>query len=202
MDIQHTEQEHMLFKQELKNSLKEFYALTETEDYMGVILRAHIYIEKDLSRLIELLLLRPEKIKLPYFSSKLDAAYAMGAIDENWYSPLNKLNKIRNKYAHDFGYEFTNKEYDDLVSTLSKEARDEFMNNLEDYEFIQQIINSTTLSETEFDLKKKLQILISEMMIYVKQLSQTIEVTAEDIYLGQKIKYLDLKIERLAQIKE
>lgn len=192
----------MLFKEELKSSFKEFYSLTETEDYMGVILRAHIYIEKDLSRLIELLLLRPEKIKLPYFSSKLDAAYAMGAIDENWYSPLNKLNKIRNKYAHDFGYEFTNKEYDDLVSTLSKEARDEFMNNLEDYEFIQQIINSTTLSETEFDLKKKLQILISEMMIYVKQLSQTIEDTSKDIYLGQKIKHLELRMERLGQIEK
>jgi len=192
----------LLFKEELKSSFKEFYSLTETEDYMGVILRAHIYIEKDLSRLIELLLLRPEKIKLPYFSSKLDAAYAMGAIDENWYSPLNKLNKIRNKYAHDFGYEFTNKEYDDLVSTLSKEARDEFMNNLEDYEFIQQIINSTTLSETEFDLKKKLQILISEMMIYVKQLSQTIEDTSKDIYLGQKIKHLELRMERLGQIEK
>jgi hypothetical protein len=104
-NIYYTEQENLYYKNELIKAITEFMNYTKSEDFMGIILRAQIYIENDLDILLNKLLIHPEKIKLQFFAAKLDAAFALGAIDEEWYGVFRKFNSIRNSYAHDFKYD-------------------------------------------------------------------------------------------------
>lgn len=165
----YNDKEIQYMKESMKKSISEFMSYTESEDYMGIILRAQIYIENDLNELIKKLLIHPEKISLQFFSAKLDAAYALGAIDDEWYGALKKFNRLRNKYAHDFGYELKTSDYEDLISTLSKDAKKEFQINLEREKWFIAFTNKIDADPQNLDLKYKLRILLSDFMLYIRQ---------------------------------
>lgn len=80
-----------------------FKHLNELE---GLILRAHLIIEKNLNRIIELIIInpsyRPEKFT---FSQKLEIAKMLGAIAPEFESPIRLLNKLRNQIAHSFHFD-------------------------------------------------------------------------------------------------
>lgn len=192
--------ENEYYKTEIKEAISEFMTYTQSEDFMGIILRAQIYIEKDLNALIEKLVISPRKIKLQFFSAKLDAAYALGAIDQEWYGAFNKFNKIRNKYAHDYGYEFKQSDYDELISTLSKGAKEEFKTNLELEQWFISILNSIKGTSQEIDLKYKLRVLLSDFMLHIKQQNQSFEILWDEINITKKAEILERKIALLKQL--
>jgi hypothetical protein len=71
------------------------------EDVLGVVLRAHNYIEALLARLLDALVPSPEylmKLNLDY-SEKVDLSVAMG-LGLEYACPLKALGSIRNKFAH------------------------------------------------------------------------------------------------------
>ena len=182
-------------KEELKFAIKEFMKYTESEDYMGVILRGHLYIENELTQLIKKILIKPDKISLPYFATKLDAAYALGAIADEWYGAFKKMNKIRNKYAHDLGYEFVEEDFSDLISTLSKDAKYEYVKNLERKEILndfRKVIDGNTYETT---LKDRLRLLLSDFMIYIKQQNQMIDLVWKEICVTKEAEILGWRIE-------
>lgn len=183
---------------EYKETIKDFMEYTKSEDFMGIILRGHLYIENELSILIKNALINPKAIKLPYFSSKLDAAFSMGIIEEKWYGAFKKLNKTRNKYAHDLGYEFTEKDYEDLVSTLSKEDREEFLKDLKykDLE-ISLIRHLTGGKKKEITLKEKTIILLSNFLGYLKLQNQRIDLVLGETTAIKQIELLDRQKQKL-----
>ena len=184
------------FKEELKLAIKEFMKYTESEDYMGVILRGHLYIENELTQLIQKILIKPDKISLPYFSTKLDAAYALGAIDDEWYGAFKKMNKIRNKYAHDLGYEFVEEDFSDLISTLSKDAKYEYVKNLAREEILNDFRKAIDGNTYETTLKDRLRLLFSDFMIYIKQQNQTIDLVWKEICVTKEAEILGWRIEK------
>jgi len=199
-----TETQH--FRNEIKTAIHDFMEYTESEDILGIILRAQIYIENDLDILLRKLLTHPEKISLQFFSAKLDAAYALGGIDDDWYHALKKLNKIRNKCAHDFKYKFTEDDYNDLISTLSKDAKNEFQHNLKQEEWANEIIAAfnnkptTTLSQ-----KYQLRVLLSDFMLYMMQQHQSISYVWKEINLTKESQLLEerqLLLQKLISQKE
>lgn len=176
---------------EYKQTIKEFMSYTISEDFMGIILRGHLFIENELSTLIRNVLINPSKIDLPYFSTKLDAAFSLGVIDEQWYGAFKKMNKVRNKYAHDLGYEFTNKDYDDLVSTLSKEAKEEFIEDLRVDEIGHYLTQAISGKDKEtVSLKEKTRILLSNFLAYLKLQNLQIASMIKEIYLQKLIDIL------------
>jgi hypothetical protein len=197
---EYSEQENQYYKNEIKKSITEFMDYTKSEDFMGIILRAQIYIENDLDILINKLLLHPEKISLQFFAAKLDAAYSLGAIDDEWYGAFRKFNKLRNKYAHDFMYEFTENDYSDLVSTLSKDAKDEYIADLRNQEILNKVIDSYNNRNTPVDLNLKLRILLSEFMLYMKQQHQAFAFLWKEIDCAKQAQILDDKIELLKEL--
>ena len=197
----YSEIESSYYKKQIKEAITDFMNYTESEDYIGIILRAQIYIETDIDILLNNLLIHPNKISLQFFSAKLDAAYALGGIDDEWYHALKNFNKLRNKCAHDFKFEFTENDYNSLISTLSKDAKNNFLINLQHEELINTILSMFNDNPSQpLSLKYKLRVLLSDFMLYMMQQHQSILYLWKEISLtkeAQIIKERKLLIEEL-----
>lgn len=76
------------------------------DEEISPILKGHIFIEKVLETLISKNLSAPKALfnRTRSFELKTDLAFAMGLINENYYSAFKAINKIRNNYAHKHDY--------------------------------------------------------------------------------------------------
>ena len=76
------------------------------DEEMSPILKGHIFIEKILETAISNNLENPFAFfnKNRSYDMKVDLAYAMGILDEKYYSSFKAINKIRNSYAHKHDY--------------------------------------------------------------------------------------------------
>ncbi|MFC0559691.1 hypothetical protein [Halalkalibacter alkalisediminis] len=84
---------------------------------LAIILRAHLYIESKLLRLLELSFKRPKELDLNKmnFSMKVKLLAAMDVLTIFERESINNLNKIRNKLAHDLNYEVSQDDIEDLL---------------------------------------------------------------------------------------
>ena len=86
------------------------------DEEISPILKGHIFIEKILETLISNHLKKPKAFfnKNRSFDMKVDLAYAMGLLDEKYYSSFKSINKIRNNYAHKHNYKVSIEELNSL----------------------------------------------------------------------------------------
>ncbi|MCG6232253.1 hypothetical protein [Vibrio furnissii] len=87
----------------------DFHSALDNEDELGSVIRVHLHIEYYVNELLKLLAVEPQSIlsmKLDY-SSKLDLLVALG-VDEQTKPMLFQLGRLRNKFAHDLGYQLNN----------------------------------------------------------------------------------------------
>jgi len=70
------------------------------ESLLQVILRVHLYIERELNTMLNELNLDAKGIHNNRFKTKLDIIYKLSVIDMKLYDVLTKLNSIRNEFAH------------------------------------------------------------------------------------------------------
>lgn len=96
------------------------------EDEIGLIVRAHLYVEVGLNRLIESVLVNRNALKVAdlKFSLKLRLARALGAIEENDQRACMVLNKLRNDFAHDLQSELTEQNESDLFKALGADMQE------------------------------------------------------------------------------
>jgi hypothetical protein len=102
----------------------EFQLSLQGEDELGVVIRAHIYIESKLNALLERLLSSPkhlEKMNLEY-SQRVQLAVAMGLLPQ-YESPLLALGTLRNHFAHRPGTKLSKDKVNNLYSSLSSEDK-------------------------------------------------------------------------------
>lgn len=72
----------------------------KNESILHVILRVHLYIERELNIILNELNLDATGIHNNRFKTKLDIIYKLSMIDKKLYDVLTKLNSIRNEFAH------------------------------------------------------------------------------------------------------
>lgn len=190
---------------EFVKTRKEFFTFTESEDILGIILRGHIIIEGELINLLERTLVKPDIIKLskkPY-SSNLKLAASLGLVDQEWLSPFNKLNEFRNKFAHHQGYEFEDKDYDDLLSTLSKEDKQEFLKDLENANLSENIKKKYGVPSENFEenLKFKIKMLISFLWSYLKLQILLLDSLLKNLYLLKQIDLLSMEKQKIDTVE-
>jgi len=70
------------------------------ESLLQVILRVHLYTERELNTMLNELNLDVKGIHNNRFKTKLDIIYKLSVIDMKLYDVLTKLNSIRNEFAH------------------------------------------------------------------------------------------------------
>lgn len=142
-------------KEEAKKLHKAFMQATKSSEILIVILKAHLYMEQELIRSLTDTLLDEKILSGTTFRQKLDLARSIGVIDDI-YGALGKVNSIRNSYAHSIDYSFDEKIFEDLLSTLSKADKDDF---LSDYEEMKLLFFDGTIPELNF----KLQVLLGNI---------------------------------------
>ncbi|MDD9177073.1 hypothetical protein PVK63_19645 [Aliivibrio sp. S2TY2] len=71
------------------------------EDELGMVIRAHIYLEQHIDKYLSLVAYEPayiDKMRLD-FSDRLRLSVALG-LDESFYKPITQLTNLRNRFAH------------------------------------------------------------------------------------------------------
>ena len=140
---------------ESKQLNKKFMQDTKSDDILVIFLKAHLYIERELIKILTETIIDENILKSTTFRQKLDLANSMGLLD-GYYGVLGKINSIRNNFAHNIDYKFDEKVYDDLLSTLTKIDKDDF---LSEYEMWKNILYTKDIPEFKF----KLQLLLSNI---------------------------------------
>lgn len=105
---------------------RDFMKDTKSNEILIIILKSHLYIERELIKILTETIIDQKILKGTTFKQKLDLANSMGIID-GFYGSLGKVNSIRNSYAHDLDFTIDEKIFEDLLSTLPKEDKDDFL---------------------------------------------------------------------------
>ena len=110
---------------EIYKTAKKFSEDTEGEDELQVILRGHLYIEHELEKSLRLKLVEPDYIlgSRFMFASKVNLAAALGLLPKDIKKIYEKLNSIRNNYAHRLDFKITDKHLNDIVSCMSESVK-------------------------------------------------------------------------------
>lgn len=139
---------------EPKEMYRSFINDTKSSEILIIILKAHLYIERELINMLTETIIDYKIISTSTFRQKLELANSMGLI-YGYYGVLGKVNSIRNNYAHNIAYEISEKEFEDIISTLTKEDKKDFV---EDYKNLFYLYDG---SIPEFNFK--IQILLSNI---------------------------------------
>ena len=154
--------DNVILKAYYKKSYDEFINFmvdTKSKEMLIVVLRTHLYIERELISMLTETILDEKVLQGTNFKNKLDLAHSMGMLGDN-YNVLNKINSIRNKYAHYMDYEFDEKEFEDLLSTLSKEDKKAY---LEDFVSRRAMFDDKSIPEFNF----KAQLLFTSIWVNI-----------------------------------
>ena len=103
---------------------RSFYVALTGQDEIGVVIRAHIYIEQLVNEALERLIPYPdpmEAMRLDY-SQRVHLLVALG-LKEQHLSPLLALGRLRNKFAHKLDAGLTEGVVNDFFRTFDGENR-------------------------------------------------------------------------------
>jgi hypothetical protein len=108
--------------EETKNFSREFSKALQGEDELGVIIRAHIYIESELDKYLAKSLTDYGQLGRLDYGMKVRLALASG-LRRDLKAPLNALEGLRNKFAHQLGMTLTAADVDNFYNTFGKTER-------------------------------------------------------------------------------
>lgn len=90
-------------------------------DELTIVLKCHLFTEYILDQIIVKKLKRRSKILEYKFSQKVEILYSADLIPSYLYKNISYLNKIRNKFAHNLGYDISQEKLE-LIEMDGKKA--------------------------------------------------------------------------------
>jgi hypothetical protein len=104
----------------IRNYGAEFTRQLNDPDPFVFIIKGHLYIEALINAIINGAFLEPSQLELDYmsFDRKVKLCVAAGIIPIEVGRVINKLNQIRNKFAHNLWPSITNKDERDLLNVF------------------------------------------------------------------------------------
>ena len=113
------------FESEGRELLNKFNEDTKSEDELQVVLRGHLYLEHEIEKLLRFVLVEPDYILTNrfMFMNKVNLGVALGLIPEELAKVYEKLNRLRNNFAHKLDFKITDKNLDDIVSRMNENMR-------------------------------------------------------------------------------
>lgn len=114
-----------------------FYAALEGQDDLGVVVRAHIYIEEELRHFVRVKAPAPEFVDFDGldYSATLTLALILG-LPEKFKAPLKTLGSLRNKFSHRPGMAIDRSAARDLYVKLGPTAQKELRDALKKTQLI------------------------------------------------------------------
>jgi hypothetical protein len=95
-----------------------FIDALNSEDDLGMVVRAHIHIEHELKEFVTAAAPRPDQVKFPDYDGTIRLALVLG-LDATLKPALNAIGKLRNKFSHRLGMKLGSQEVNDLFAALS-----------------------------------------------------------------------------------
>lgn len=137
----------------------------QNEETLVVILRLHLYAEKELESVLKSIFVNSQKyIGENYtFINKLDLIYNLGYMEKTLYDAVLKLNWVRNKLAHNLDYEKNTDIYSILKDGLSN-------NILKEHKLD---VDRHVLIHKDIDNEKKIRILLVNVWLQLKIFSSS-----------------------------
>ena len=119
--------------EEFEERLDKFNKDIDDQNIMHILVKAHLYVEFELEKLLLNFVKYPEHIKLEHmkFSQKQNLVLALGLVPIKERNSLKHLNKIRNDIAHNLEYEFDARVLDDLIQQFSIENKEKYKKDIE-----------------------------------------------------------------------
>ena len=102
--------------------LATFIDALNSEDDLGMVVRAHIHIEHELREFVTSAAPRPDQVKEMNFDGTIRLALVLG-LDATLKPPLNAIGNLRNKFSHRLGMKLGSQEVNDLFATLSPQQK-------------------------------------------------------------------------------
>lgn len=97
------------------------------EDPLGVLLRAHMFIEQDMNAIVAARVAYPDLLpRRPGFMVALKLVCAMGAVPADTLRFYERLNGLRNSMAHRLDFELTAAHQSELLDLIPPAFRDRF----------------------------------------------------------------------------
>jgi hypothetical protein len=103
-----------------REDVKSFLGEVFSTDTLTFVIRAHLYAESKLIRLLSDSLPNPRALDIERmsFSRKVDLAHALTLVDETTRRTLTLLNKLRNRFAHNLKSEISDNDLSTFVECL------------------------------------------------------------------------------------
>lgn len=102
---------------------KEMIKEISSSDLLSATLKTQMYVEREINDLIEYFMPNVKTISNLKFASKLKLIYELGILDKELFDVINKLNRIRNGFAHELNFD-ENKCYEVLMDSLSGKIKE------------------------------------------------------------------------------
>src|SRR6266436_3435780 len=102
--------------------LATFIDALNSEDDLGMVVRAHIHIEHELREFVTSAAPRPDQVKEMNFDGTIRLALVLG-LDATLKPALNAIGNLRNKFSHRLGMKLGSQEVNDLFATLSPQDK-------------------------------------------------------------------------------
>jgi hypothetical protein len=90
-----------------------------SDDLLGLVLRAHLWVERELEAIITALLPFPERLRRRWsFGHRLELVAALGILDEKDVPGYEDLDDLRNRLAHRFNYQLSEQDQEALLRKM------------------------------------------------------------------------------------
>lgn len=96
----------------------------DDNDLLGVVLRAHMLVEREFTEILEAPLPHPERLHQQWsFIHRLELVGALGIVDDTEMQAYYYLDKLRNRAAHRLNYEFQIGDQKKLIAEMPQSFR-------------------------------------------------------------------------------
>ncbi|MEH7554310.1 hypothetical protein V7165_02850 [Priestia megaterium] len=179
------EKETEILLENLAQDIGQFLEDTKGDNILQVVLRGHLYIERELNYFLEVALENPEELikGRTFYGQKLNIACAIGILSKDDKKSFEKIGELRNSYAHKWGFELEEENLDNLSSSFRGKLK-EFYDNFNEL--------------TMYDLISRLKTIMAVMFSYLKFLcmqyktiKRTKEIQLESYELYQRAEELE-----------
>jgi len=132
---------------------------TRGENILQIVLRGHLYIERELTSFLEIALEEPGELLKgrTFYGQKLNIARSIGILSKGDKKSFEKVGELRNSYAHKWGFELEESHFNKLVDSFSGKLK-------ERYDHVKKKNSNESLAT-------KVKIAIGTMWIYLRALS-------------------------------
>lgn len=138
------------------DDFKTFILDTESDDELQVVLRGHLYIESELTKMIRLTLVYPDEILNHRFMymNKVNLAISLGILKKENKTVFQKINSLRNNFAHNLDFNCEERHYIEIYDAFVGELK---------------TLGDKYIQFEEKDLLNKLRNIIGVVWIYVRR---------------------------------